>query len=84
MKFAQIGRALSRLIYENLRAYRMACGKYEGRRLVCLLDEYLMWLEEQGFPMGRLGELMFFIYELKIAGAEGVFGRVRLSERAAR
>lgn len=69
-----------KLLYEDLTVYRMPFGKYKDRLLVSLPDEYLMWFKEKGFPTGRLGELMVFVYEVKMAGAEEVFDPIRRQE----
>lgn len=62
---------------KDLEGAVMPFGKYKGRLLVALPDEYLMWFKERGFPQGRLGELMTFVYEVKMAGAEEVFAPIR-------
>ena len=37
----------------------MPFGKYKGRRLIDLPEEYLLWFARKDeFPAGRLGELM--------------------------
>ena len=37
----------------------MPFGKYKGRRLIDLPEEYLLWFARKDeFPTGRLGELM--------------------------
>ena len=37
----------------------MPFGKYKGRRLIDLPEEYLLWFARKDeFPPGRLGELM--------------------------
>lgn len=37
---------------------RMPFGKYAGRRLIELPEAYLVWFSKQGFPPGKLGELL--------------------------
>lgn len=49
---------------------RMPFGKYSGRALIDLPEEYLLWLRKQGFPKGALGELLAWTLELKIEGLE--------------
>ncbi len=63
--------------FRDLEGAKMPFGKYRGRLLVALPDEYLMWFKERGFPQGRLGELMAFVSEVKMAGAEEVFAPIR-------
>jgi len=48
----------------------MPFGRYAGRNLVDLPDEYLIWFEKQGFPEGELGELMKLTLALKIEGSD--------------
>lgn len=35
--------------------------------------EYLEWFERVGFPRGRLGELLDFVYRIKLEGADEIF-----------
>ena len=44
-----------------------------GVPLMDLPPEYLAWFKERGFPKGRLGELMEWIFEIKASGADSVF-----------
>ncbi len=48
----------------------MPFGKYQGRMLIDLPEEYLLWFAKKGFPQGALGELMAFCLELKIEGLD--------------
>lgn len=51
----------------------MPFGKYQGRMLVDLPDEYLLWFQRNGsFPAGELGQLMQLTLELKIDGLDGL------------
>ena len=73
--------AMRRELAENLadlEVYRMPFGRYRNRKLHTLPYEYLHWFIEKGggFPSGRLGELMEFVYHTKAAGAEIVFSRI--------
>lgn len=62
----------------DLEVYRMPFGRYRNRKLHTLPYEYLHWFVEKadGFPPGRLGELMEFVYHTKAAGAEIVFSKL--------
>ncbi len=71
---------------EDLEGYRMPFGRYgpkalppEGARVVDLPWEYLHWFQERGggFPTGRLGELMEFVYHVKGTGAGEIFAGLR-------
>ncbi|OAN13066.1 hypothetical protein A3K86_15485 [Photobacterium jeanii] len=50
----------------------MPFGKYSGRALIDLPDEYLLWFQKKGFPKGELGTLMALALELRIEGLESV------------
>lgn len=74
--------AMKRELEENLRdlrTYRMPFGRFKNRRLHTLPYEYLHWFVEKGdgFPEGRLGELMEFVYHTKANGAEVIFSKLR-------
>ena len=44
-------------------------GKYKGRRLIDLPEEYLLWFARKDeFPAGRLGELMAIALLIKTEG----------------
>ena len=51
---------------------KMPYGKYQGRALVDIPEPYLVWLSQQGFPKGKLGEQLQFLYEIKLNGLEGL------------
>lgn len=48
----------------------MPFGKYQGRMLVDLPEEYLLWFKKKGFPNGSLGQLMELTLDLKIEGLD--------------
>lgn len=62
----------------ELEVYRMPFGRYKNHHLYTLPYEYLHWFVEKGdgFPSGRLGELMEFVYHTKASGSEIVFSRL--------
>ena len=51
---------------------RMPFGKYAGRVIIDLPEEYLLWFQKKGFPEGELGLLMALALEMKIEGLESV------------
>ncbi len=47
----------------------MPFGKYQGRRLIDLPEEYLLWFaRKETFPAGRLGELLQITLLIKTEG----------------
>lgn len=56
----------------KLASWEMPFGKYSGRRLIDLPEEYLFWFDRQGFPEGELGTLMKLCLDLKIEGLDGL------------
>ena len=52
-------------------------GKYQGRCLIDLPEEYLLWFAKKGFPKGKLGELMSITLEIKINGLEHIIDPLR-------
>ena len=48
----------------------MPFGKYKGRALIDLPEPYLVWFANQGFPQGKLGELLALALEIKTNGLE--------------
>ena len=46
----------------------MPFGKYQGRILCDLPENYLAWYSQKGFPSGKLGILLSVLYEIKING----------------
>ncbi len=52
---------------------RMPFGKYAGRRLVDLPEDYVIWFYQNGFPEGKLGEMLQNVYEIKVNGLEYLF-----------
>jgi uncharacterized protein (DUF3820 family) len=48
----------------------MPFGKFKGRILCDLPETYLIWFHDQGFPPGKLGEMLATMYEIKLNGLE--------------
>lgn len=54
----------------KLAKYEMPFGKYKGKILIDLPENYLLWFADKGFPDGKLGTLMALALEIKINGLE--------------
>ena len=46
----------------------MPFGKYQGRLLIELPEEYLLWFAKKGWPKGQLGQLLQLTLEIKSNG----------------
>jgi uncharacterized protein (DUF3820 family) len=56
---------------------RMPFGKYAGRRLIDLPEPYVVWFSRQGFPEGKLGQMLQTVLEIKVNGLEYLFVPLR-------
>lgn len=61
----------------ELARQRMPFGKYEGRLLIDLPEHYVVWFSRQGFPEGKLGDMLRTVYEIKVNGLEFLFDPLR-------
>lgn len=56
---------------------RMPYGKYQGRLLADLPGAYLAWFARNGFPPGRLGQLLALMLELDHNGLSSLLEPLR-------
>lgn len=56
---------------------KMPFGKYAGRLLIDLPEEYLLWFQHKGFPEGELGLLLALCLEIKANGQESILDPLR-------
>lgn len=61
----------------ELATTKMPFGKYSGRLLIDLPEPYVVWFAGQGFPPGKLGQLLQTVYEIKVNGLEYLFEPLR-------
>ena len=61
----------------GLASARMPFGKYAGRLLIDLPESYLVWFSQEGFPEGKLGNMLGIVYEIKVNGLEYLFDPLR-------
>jgi uncharacterized protein (DUF3820 family) len=52
----------------DLTSMKMPFGKYKGRILCDLPEDYVLWFKQKGFPPGRLGMLLQTLYEIRLNG----------------
>ena len=80
----EIDREDFRNLLVEIGATRIPFGKYgikeyppAGVPIMDLPEEYLFWFLQNGFPKGRLGELMAQVCEIKSVGMDSVFDPIR-------
>ncbi len=57
---------------------RMPFGKYKGRLLCDIPEDYLVWMQKKGFPSGNLGMCLNTLYEIRLNGLEELIHEIRL------
>ncbi|MNJ97180.1 DNA polymerase III subunit epsilon [compost metagenome] len=57
-------------LLQDLVTMQMPFGKYKGRIICDLPESYLVWFHQEGFPPGKLGEMIATLYEIKLNGLE--------------
>lgn len=54
----------------DLVSTQMPFGKYKGKLICDLPESYLVWFHQNGFPAGKLGNLIATMYEIRANGLE--------------
>ncbi|AYH44223.1 MULTISPECIES: DUF3820 family protein [Rhodocyclales] len=62
---------------EALVTTAMPFGKYKGRLIADLPGNYLNWFAREGFPPGRLGQLLALMHELDHNGLSDLLKPLR-------
>jgi uncharacterized protein (DUF3820 family) len=57
-------------LLKDLVTMKMPFGKYKGRTMCDLPEPYLVWFQGEGYPPGKLGEMLATLYEIKLNGLE--------------
>jgi uncharacterized protein (DUF3820 family) len=57
-------------ILKDLVTMKMPFGKYKGSIMCDLPESYLVWFHQEGFPPGKLGDMISTLYEIKLNGLE--------------
>ena len=56
---------------------KMPFGKYKDRYLIDLPEYYMVWYYNQGFPKGKLGDMLAQVYKLKLNGLEDLIRNIK-------
>lgn len=56
----------------------MPFGKYQGKLIIDVPEEYLIWLKNKGWPEGKLGDWLALALEVKVNGLESLVEPLRL------
>lgn len=75
-------RYLEGLVFDKTQLLKLArtempFGKYQGRVIIDLPEEYLLWFAKKEFPQGQLGELMQLALEIKVNGLENLISPLK-------
>ncbi|MQM34767.1 MAG: hypothetical protein CRU72_10080 [Candidatus Accumulibacter phosphatis] len=57
---------------QRLVTWSMPYGRYKGRLIADLPGNYLNWFAREGFPPGKLGQLLALMHELDHNGLSGL------------
>lgn len=70
------------ILVESL-VYPMPFGKYKNVKVCDLPVFYLEWfLNKDGFPKGKLGDMMTLIYQIKLNGLEEMIEQLKKESKS--
>ncbi len=64
-------------LIKELTTMVMPYGKYAGRVIADIPEHYLLWVAREGFPKGKLGQLLALMYEIRLNGLEPLLNPLR-------
>lgn len=56
---------------------KMPFGKYKGRLIADIPENYLVWMHGQGFPKGEIGMLLSTAYEIRLNGLDEILDNLK-------
>lgn len=62
---------------KKLVTMKMPYGKYKGRILADIPENYIVWMAGKGFPEGELGQLLGLLYEVQLNGLNSLLYNIR-------
>ncbi|MBN2719228.1 MAG: DUF3820 family protein [Deltaproteobacteria bacterium] len=62
---------------KTLVTMEMPFGRFKGTVLIDLPEPYVVWFKRQGFPKGKLGNLLETLYEIKVNGLESLVRQLK-------
>lgn len=65
---------------EMLLKTTMPFGKYQGRILIDLPEDYVVWFHAKGFPEGKIGHLLGLLYEIQLNGLVPMVREIKTAE----
>ncbi|MCS4432800.1 DUF3820 family protein [Aquiflexum gelatinilyticum] len=68
---------MDRQILLDLVSKKMPFGKYKGKLLCDIPEDYLIWMHRKGFPEGKLGMWLSTLYEIRLNGLEDILRELK-------
>ncbi|MCR9016659.1 DUF3820 family protein [Aquiflexum gelatinilyticum] len=72
---------MDRQILLDLVSKKMPFGKYKGKLLCDIPEDYLIWMHRKGFPEGKLGMWLSTLYEIRLNGLEDILRELKKINR---